>query len=81
MLTNETILEEIDLMADEIRPEVSRDFKRYNKVLASWERNLDSLRDIVTVYDWQDMCIDSLCQIFGLDASERAHYFGEIDAK
>ena len=79
-LSNEAVVEEIDRMADEIRDEVARDFKRYYREPASWERALDELRSMVLDRDWRQANIEGLSQSFGLDREARAKYFGDIDA-
>ena len=81
VLTNETILSEIDRHAAIIAPEVARDYGRYTMTVAEWEWDLNNLRDMITGYNWRQCCIDALCTVFELDQSQRAYYFGEIDGK
>ena len=79
-LSNEAVLAEIDSMADEIRSEVQRDFKRYSRELSSWEKAIEDLRSMIRDSDWRQANIEGLCQSFELDSETRAHYFGDIDA-
>ncbi len=81
VLTNETVLEEIDRLAAEVRPEVARDYARFSRDIEDWEHDLDILRENIISRNWRQHCIDELCYIFRLDGDERAHYFGEIDGK
>ncbi len=79
-LSNEAVLAEIDRMVDEIRDEVERDFKRFTRELASWERAIEELKSMIRDSDWRQANIEGLCQSFELDSDARAHYFGDIDA-
>ena len=81
VLTNGTVLEEIDRLAGHIAPEVERDYARYTMTLADWEWDLNALRENISFYNWRQRCIDELCHVLELDDSERAHYFGKIDGK
>ena len=81
VLTNETILSEIDRLSADIAPEVARDYARYTMDISQWEWYLDQLRDNITGYNWRQSCIEALCQCFELSDEQRAHYFGEIDGK
>ncbi|MBQ2960596.1 MAG: CotH kinase family protein [Oscillospiraceae bacterium] len=81
VLTNDTILSEIDRLSAHIAPEVERDYSRYTMELSQWEWYLEQLRANIIDYNWRQCCIDALCQVFELSADERAHYFGEIDGK
>lgn len=81
VLTNETILSEIDRLSAHIAPEVPRDYGRYTMEISQWEWYLDQLRSSIVDYNWRQLCIEALCQVFELDAAQREHYFGEIDGK
>jgi hypothetical protein len=78
-LSNESVLEELDSMADEIRPEIPRDYGRIGSNEKSWERALGDLRSMIEVRDWCQANVDNLSRAFGLSPAERAHYFGAID--
>ncbi len=78
-LSNESVLEELDRMADEIRPEIPRDYGRIGSNEKSWERALGDLRSMIDVRDWCQANVDNLSRTFGLSPAERAHYFGAID--
>ena len=80
-LNNETVLEEIDRLADEIRPEIPRDFGRYNKSVLNFDWNMTQLREMIAGNNWRQCYLDVLCDVFNLDAAERAYYFGDIDGK
>ncbi len=81
VLTNETILEELERLADEVRPEVTRDYARFSMSLADWEYDLENLRYTISSRNWRQHCIDELCRVFDLEDAERARYFGAIDGK
>lgn len=81
VLTNETVLEEIDYLAALIAPEVERDYKRYLMSLADWQWDVNALRENISYYNWRQLCIEELCRVLELEDTERVHYFGEIDGK
>ena len=76
-LANERILEEIDLLAAQVAPEVQRDYARYSLHQDAWEWNVEWLRQAITEKDWNKVCIDKLCYYLQVSAEERAKYFGE----
>ena len=80
-LTNEALLAEIDRIADEIRPELIRDYARLDRDIESWDWNLNELRSMIIDHDWRQCNIDGICRAFELSAQERAQYFGDIDAR
>jgi len=81
VLTNETVLTEIDKLADTVAPEVQRDYARFNKTVEDWLWDLDMLRESISYYNWRQHCIDELCRVLGVSAQERTEYFGKIDGK
>lgn len=80
-LTNTAVLEEIDRLAAEIRPEVERDRARLGRSASNWERSLENLRELIRYYDWRQANIDAICDVFGLKGETRAAWFGDIDAQ
>ena len=78
-LTNESVLEEIDRLADQLRPEIPRDFRRDGKDESAWNKALDALRSTVRDKNWRQANIDAICRNFSVTAEERAQYFGAID--
>ena len=78
-LSNEALLKELDAMAEELRPEVERDYERIGSSLKSWENSIADLRSMIVGRDWEQANIDGLCRAFELDAAERVNYFGAID--
>lgn len=81
VLTNETVLAEIDRLCAVVAPEVERDYARFTRTVEDWKHGLDELKGYITGYNWHQYAIDELCYSLGLDSEERAHYFGEIDGK
>ena len=78
-LSNESVLEEIERMEEQLRPEIPRDFKRDGKDERSWNKSLDALKSMIRDRDWCQANIEGVCMNFSLSAEERAHYFGAID--
>ena len=78
-LSNEAVINEINVMAEELSPEADRNFARYGKDHRSWEWNIEYLLSLIGDYDWRQQNIEALCSIFDLSSSERSHYFGSID--
>ena len=81
VLTNETVLAEIDRLAAEIAPEISRDHIRFSRSSDDWVNELDALRDLIVRRNWRQLNIEALSTVFDLSDAERAYYFGEIDGK
>lgn len=75
-LSNEAILEEIDVLSAQIEPEVERDYARYQMYPDGWEWNVDWIRNFITENDWNQVCIDRLCEYLKVTPEERAAYFG-----
>ena len=69
----------LDAMAEELRPEVKRDYERVGSSLKSWENSIADLRSMIDDKDWEQANIDGLCSAFELDTAERTKYFGPID--
>lgn len=74
-LSDESVLEEIDRLAGEIRHDVERNSRYSGKSAEQWEADIEYLRGIVTG-GWRESCIDALCDIFNLNSSQRQTYFG-----
>lgn len=74
-LTNERILEELERLTEEIRPEVERDYIRFGMQAATWEWNVDWLRDFIAHNDWNRICITNLCYYLNVTPEERMLYF------
>lgn len=81
VLNNETVLSEIDRHEAIIAKEVVRDYGRFTQGLEEWQWDLNNLRELIDEGDWQQKCIDALCEVFELSADEREHYFGDMDGK
>ena len=76
-LSNDELLAEIDRLAKQLEPEVARNHAMINAELGAWSWNLNYLRELVTVEDWQQSCLDALCDRLSVSAEERALYFGD----
>lgn len=79
VLTVENVEREIDRLCAIVAPEVERDYARFGRSPADWQAAVDSLKQTLADYDWQQLNVDNLCLLFNLDESQRQQYFGEID--
>jgi len=80
-LSNKSVLEELDRMVEELRPEVGRDYARIGHSSASWDNAISELRSMIAGRNWQQANIDGLCRAFGLGDEARLRYFGAIDGR
>ena len=78
-LSNEKVLAEIDRLADQIAPEVSRDFSSRGRTLSSWEANMDALRTFITDNNWAKHNVDAICKQLHLSQEVRDKYFSDIE--
>ena len=81
VLTVENVMAEIDRLCAIVAPEVERDYARFGGSAADWEWSVEQLKAVLIDYDWQQLNIDNLCELFDLSSEEREHYFGEIDVQ
>lgn len=81
VLTVENVMAEIDRLCAIVAPEVERDYARFGGTAADWEWSVEQLKAVLIDYDWQQLNIDNLCELFDLSSEEREHYFGEIDGR
>lgn len=79
VLTVENVIAEIDRLCAVVAPEVERDYARFGGTAADWEWSVEQLKAVLIDYDWQQLNIDNLCELFELSPEEREYYFGEID--
>ena len=79
VLTVENVMAEIDRLCAIVAPEVERDYARFGGTAADWEWSVEQLKAVLIDYDWQQLNIDNLCELFELSPEEREYYFGEID--
>ena len=75
-LSDEAVLEEINRLADEIRPEVPRD---RDGSAVSWENAVKSLRRFIEKQSWVSHNINALSRELHLTPEEREFYFGELE--
>ena len=81
VLTVENVFTQMDRLCAIVRPEVERDYGRFNRTEEDWDFALEEIRRLLVNHDWQKLNIDNLCGLFDLDESQREHYFGEIEKK
>ena len=75
-LSNENVAAEIDRMADEIGPEIARDFALRGRSYEDWQSALRELRRNITERDWRGVCIKAIIEHAQLSADEVSRYFG-----
>ncbi len=75
-LSDEAVLAEIDRLADEISPDVARDFAMTKRSFRQWENNVEGLRSFITDNSWAQHSIEAICKELRLSAEERTRYFG-----
>ena len=51
------------------------------KTSGALDKTVEQLKAVLIDYDWQQLNIDNLCELFDLSSEEREHYFGEIDGR
>lgn len=78
VLTVENVMTEIDRLCAIVAPEVERDYARFDRTVADWEWAVEQLKAVLIDYNWQQLNIDNLCELFDLSSEEREYYFGEI---
>ncbi len=76
-LATDRILEEIDVLAAQVDPEVARDYGSYQMSKDSREWNVNWLRNYIRDWDWSEMCIERLCYYLNATDEEKALYFGK----
>ena len=76
-LSEEALLAEIDRLHDILAPEIPRNHAMLFLSADRWERNVDNLRSRIADENWNQCCIDRLCQYLKVGDEERAYYFGE----
>ena len=76
-LSNERIIAEIDRLTEQIRPEVERDYGRFQLKVEDWEWNVQWMRDFILDNDWNQICVNNLCYYLNVGAEERARYFSK----
>ena len=79
VLTVENVFAETDRLCAIVRPEVARDYARFNRGVEDWESAVEEMKQVLLDYDWQKLNIDNLCRLFELDQAQRERYFGAIE--
>ena len=77
--SEENVLAVIDLLAEQIRPEMERERARWDMTYSGWERALDTLRTFVTGKSGvsrSQQFIDDVTNVFGLSSQQVEKYFG-----
>lgn len=74
-LSNEQLLAELDLLCNEIDPEVERDYNRNTMNKSSWTQSVKTLRQFLIDSDWNASCTRYLCYYLNVTSEEKALYF------
>ena len=77
-LSNERILEKIDLLAGMVEPEIPRDYKFRGMNPDDWPWNVEFLRSLIRDNDWSQVCVQKLCGFLQVTPEERELYFGNL---
>lgn len=77
-LSNEYVTERMDELAAIIRPEMTRERKLWGGSLDSWESNLQTIKNYVSVNDRAKELVYSLYNYLPLTKDELEYYFGGI---
>ena len=76
VLSDESVLAEIDRLEEELQPDVARNFARFGTTEERWHYDIELLRNLVR-NGWRESCIDALSDVFKLSDDQRRAYFGE----
>lgn len=75
VLSNERILERIDYYEALLRPEIERDWERWNADSEDWDIYVDMLRRCVTELDWQNYVKESMFRYLNVSEDEINQHF------
>ena len=75
--SDDAVLKEIDRLAEEIAPEVARDFAAAKRSYQDWEAAVEALRSFIKKNSWNQHNIDAICHELHLSEKVREQYFGE----
>lgn len=76
VFTGENICAEIDRLAEQIRPELERDYSRFGLRTSDWERRITALKATFTPPGWREQAVANLRDLFRLSEEEAERYFG-----
>ncbi len=81
-LSDEAVEERIDALAEELRPEVERNGKRWGGSLQTWERMLDDLKVWLHGFGGRaKVLVSDLNSYVQMSSEEKQRYFGDVLAK
>lgn len=75
VLSDENVLALIDVLYEQLEPEMSRDRAKWGSSMAYWEGSVGLLRSLIE-NGHAENTVDALCQVLNLTAEERSQYFG-----
>ena len=77
VLSDEHVLETIDAMAEELRPEIEMDRERWGGSAETWEANVQRMRDYVS-RGRAAWVAEDCAEVLGLTPAQREYWFGEV---
>ncbi len=77
VLTDESVIAEIDRLTGIIAPEVPRDHELLNDTVDSWQWNIEYLKALFTEKDWHNIAVNRFCNFAGLSDEQRARCLGQ----
>ena len=77
-LSEENVINEIERLAAEVKPEVERDRKNTPQSYRSWKSYIQILKDTFTEKKWNQKNVKAICKNLGLTAEEKEQYFGSL---
>ena len=76
VLSDESVLAEIDRLEAELQPDAARNFARFGTTEERWHYDIELLRNLIR-NGWRESCVDALRDIFKLSDEQCREYFGE----
>lgn len=74
-LSNERVLEKTDTYESILKHDAVRDREFWHLGYDKWLSDVQTIRDTVEIYDWQNHCVDKLFENSGLPETTKEHYF------
>lgn len=77
-LSDEAFLREIDLLEEQLAPEIPRNHAMLGLIASAWPGNVDKLRALCDGPGWAQTCVNMLCYRLRIGSEERERYFGAL---
>ena len=76
VLSNESVIEKADYYRALLEPEIEKDREKWGFTVGDWNKNIQSLYDLIEETNWQEHALEKFCQYAHVTEEERAVYFG-----